>query len=783
MPSTPSKTLSPAELAKLEHAFATDPASDAYQPLAEAYLGMGRFMEAMVVCKKGVKAHPSASAPRVLLARVYAEQGKDKKALEELQGALQVAPNDKHALRMSGALLFKTGDAESGKTHLLKAYEVDPNDAETQALLSQHKVEIPAPARAAPAAPAAAKAGPPVLTPVATPAAPGAPRGSNGAAAPQQPSRAAPQRPAPAARAQTPAPVPARRPPPRAHVPVDDEDDISDSASGSYPQVRRKSAKRGIGTFVFLLLAVPVALGAYFGIGRMKAKEGREMNRLFREADELLRHDSYESYKKACEILEKVLDIQPSSGRAHGGLAYAYAIRWGEHAGDFAAQAKEHLEAAKESGEASAQLYAAEALIQTYSGQGAQALSQLETRLKELEAKEKVKPPLLYLTLGLIQMNAGDLEHARESLETAQAYASDDPRVYAALGTLYRRRGQDQDAWRNFDFALRYRPDHPDSMLGKALLSLEQEEPGYVPTAKILKRLLESQPPPSKRQLATAHLARAFLVSRLSRELSQYRPEAQRELSEGTGVTSDAGKSKAEIARQEETGFSLDGKNPELFLIKGKRLLYEDNVDGAVAEIRRAIEIDQSRAHYHVELARALMRKDGGEKEAEGALKKALSMNPGSPKLVAMLGQVFMRLGKHDDALREFERAVSGPNARNPEARLSMGRIYREKRDYAKAIAALEKAAQEYIGQTYKIAQSYDELALAYDAKGDKAKAQEAFEKALNADKDYEDAYCHYAKFLADEPRNRTRARAFAQEYLKRAPRGSCAADAQRLAR
>src|SRR5437764_6410499 len=106
----PQKTLSPAELAKLEHAFATDPSSEAYRPLAEAYLGMGRFMEAMVVCKKGVKAHPNSSDPRVLLARVYADQGKEKKALEELNGALQVAPKDKGVLRFMGALQLKTGE-------------------------------------------------------------------------------------------------------------------------------------------------------------------------------------------------------------------------------------------------------------------------------------------------------------------------------------------------------------------------------------------------------------------------------------------------------------------------------------------------------------------------------------------------------------------------------------------------------------------------------------------------------------------------------------------------
>ena len=65
---TPGKQLTPVELSTLEHAFASDPASDAFRPLTEAYLAAGRFMEAMVVCKKGVKAHPGRPDPRLLLA-------------------------------------------------------------------------------------------------------------------------------------------------------------------------------------------------------------------------------------------------------------------------------------------------------------------------------------------------------------------------------------------------------------------------------------------------------------------------------------------------------------------------------------------------------------------------------------------------------------------------------------------------------------------------------------------------------------------------------------------
>ena len=143
---SPAKTPSPQELAKLEHAFASDPSSDAYRPLAEAYLGMGRFMEAMVVCKKGVKAHPNRPDARVLLARVYADQGKDKKAIEELQAALLVAPEERAILRQLGSLQMKTGEVALGRANLLKAWEAAPQDPETAVLLAQWKVEPPRPA-------------------------------------------------------------------------------------------------------------------------------------------------------------------------------------------------------------------------------------------------------------------------------------------------------------------------------------------------------------------------------------------------------------------------------------------------------------------------------------------------------------------------------------------------------------------------------------------------------------------------------------------------------------
>src|SRR5512138_1844894 len=161
------KLLTPSELSALEHAFAADPASDAYRPLTEAYLAMGRFMEAMVVCKKGVKAHPDDPAAKVLLARVYAEQGKDRKALEELQAVVAAYPTFAAANRLAGVLHFRLGEREPGEAALRRAAEAAPNDPEVREAVAKYGVAVaakpppvpaPAPDRA-PVAPRVAPAG------------------------------------------------------------------------------------------------------------------------------------------------------------------------------------------------------------------------------------------------------------------------------------------------------------------------------------------------------------------------------------------------------------------------------------------------------------------------------------------------------------------------------------------------------------------------------------------------------------------------------------------------
>jgi cytochrome c-type biogenesis protein CcmH/NrfG len=68
--------------------------------LALQYLETQRLMEALVVCKKGIKAAPDDPAGYVLLARVFMAQSKWHRAAVPLRQALVIRPGHEEASRL-----------------------------------------------------------------------------------------------------------------------------------------------------------------------------------------------------------------------------------------------------------------------------------------------------------------------------------------------------------------------------------------------------------------------------------------------------------------------------------------------------------------------------------------------------------------------------------------------------------------------------------------------------------------------------------------------------------
>src|SRR6185295_7702734 len=112
----------------------------------------------------------------------------------------------------------------------------------------------------------------------------------------------------------------------------------------------------------------------------------------------------------------------------------------------------------------------------------------------------------------------------------------------------------------------------------------------------------------------------------------------------------------------------------------------------------------------YVDLARALMQKPEGATAAQEALVTAIRTMGESPRLMVMLGQVYYRQGRLDDAAAQFGKALGDPKSKNPDARLQLGLVYRDKKDYPKSVEQLTRASQEFIGQGSRIAEALTEL-------------------------------------------------------------------------
>jgi Flp pilus assembly protein TadD len=137
----------------------------------------------------------------------------------------------------------------------------------------------------------------------------------------------------------------------------------------------------------------------------------------------------------------------------------------------------------------------------------------------------------------------------------------------------------------------------------------------------------------------------------------------------------------------------------------------------AVAQFRAALARDPSRASAHSDLADALMSEVSGEnldqpmpasrhadpdreqrigvaaRAALAALREAQRLDPNLPAVLTRMGAIYDVLGQHDDALLAFQEAVRRDPA-DAEAHYTLGSMYLDRNDPARALPVLETASQ-----------------------------------------------------------------------------------------
>ena len=115
----------------------------------------------------------------------------------------------------------------------------------------------------------------------------------------------------------------------------------------------------------------------------------------------------------------------------------------------------------------------------------------------------------------------------------------------------------------------------------------------------------------------------------------------------------------------------------------------------AVAEYRKAIEKNPVAINLHYRLGRALLMQAHAPENLELARKEfegELALNPNDAVAEYQIAQILQTQGKGDAAAAKFERAIALRPGDFPEAMIAVAKIRAARKQFAEAIALLEKA-------------------------------------------------------------------------------------------
>jgi tetratricopeptide (TPR) repeat protein len=456
------------DLAKLEYEFATNPNSEAFIPLAEAYLGMGRFVEAMVVCKKGIKAHPDLPTGRLIMARIYCDQAKHQKAIEEVNKLLKLSPENPDAHRLLGIIYLKLGKEEDGINSLKKTLDINPSDQEARDSLLKIGVDyVPA------AAPAAApQTAPPAQVPLDQ-------RPTEHAMPPVQAKQPASQPPTSEWPTQQAMPAASSAPPvsaPPVSVPPQKK-----RIADIYHEMEAKDAKpkksKSFKITLYMAGGLGIVLIIYVIYTWQHGLRQKEINNHLEQGRTLFNQDSYVGYKKALEHYQAIHKLEESNAEALSRGAFIAVVLVGEYGEkmtvnekdkpikllDFASQ---YIGLAMSHKHENSMLLAAQGMMSLYGG------GSMNDAVKLLEKGLKTSPDsaVIRTALGQIMLKKGELGEAKDHL--LKGAAQSNIRAFISLGQYAMRRSMYREASQAFNKALGTDRNHVKAVLYKGMLML-----------------------------------------------------------------------------------------------------------------------------------------------------------------------------------------------------------------------------------------------------------------------------------------------------------------------
>ncbi|MFT4680662.1 MAG: tetratricopeptide (TPR) repeat protein [Granulosicoccus sp.] len=173
--------------------------------------------------------------------------------------------------------------------------------------------------------------------------------------------------------------------------------------------------------------------------------------------------------------------------------------------------------------------------------------------------------------------------------------------------------------------------------------------------------------------------------------------------------------------------------NADLLHERGKMFIAAGDLSVALGDLGRAIMIDSTQSDYFLTLSDIYFK---GNKPAKSmtALKRAGAIAPNDPEVPLRLAEFYLYIQNYTEAVNATNEALALDN-RNDRAYFLKGFCYKEVGDTMKAVEQFQRAVEnnaDYVD-------AYVELAILYDIKGDPV-AEQYYQNALKVEPDSKEA-------------------------------------------
>lgn len=711
-------TVSADDIPALELDYHKRPQSDAFVPLVEAYLRNKRYMEAMVVCKKVIKNLSSDPRGRLLLARVYIDQGKPPKAEQELHALLAAFPEYVDGMILQAGLYKSTGRKSEAIQQYQKVLAAQPGRQDIKDALKLLGVEVEPP----PPPPAPIVQAPP---PQPAPQAPGY------FGDPQPPY----QQPAyqEAAPGYFPEEVQEAQPPPR-------RERADTLGSGTYMVPKKKQGNPKTTLYIVLVLVAGVVGWLTYYINHVQ--QIRKIDGFVKESKPLLERNTLTSMKQALESYQKILDID--SGHLFGNAASAYVHEWlaaEQGVAESKAPADKFLGAADLNKEEHPYRVAVHVMRKLRAGDVAGAASEIETKGKAVLSAATL------IAQGEVAMEQGKEAEAKEHFQRASALGSDNM-VLSRLGDANIDEGKYEAAKGYYDQVLNLEGGHPGALIGRIVSNFGKKVESTEAADKDLEKL-QSIPA----EYLTPRWHAGMLWVRGLSELKKAKP-------------ADAKKSFEESEKE----WKPHGR---MLMIRGKVYASVNMHEEASRDFAAVLEKRKEYRPAQVGLALSYSALNK-QSEAMTLVDQLLAKDPNDVELQLVKGRALRAQNKVDDAIAAYQKVLAGKS--NIDAKIELMGLYRAKKEPAKTaeLALATIKAGEAKARNYALVLL--ELGRAYLEQNDAERARSTFNELLTKEPSIAEGYFFIGKTLKGKPQKEAMAK-----YLELAPAGPFAAEATKL--